>query len=61
MSKKSKDKIVAQEAGDQSKPVELTDQQLDMIAAGTKTTDKASPTLFSSTCSGTHIKDAKIT
>jgi type VI protein secretion system component Hcp len=60
MSKKSEDKIIGQEAGDQSRPVELNDQQLDMIAGGTKTTDKASPSLFNSTCTGTHIKDAKI-
>jgi type VI protein secretion system component Hcp len=61
MSKKSEDKIIGQQAGDQSGPIELNDQQLDTIAGGTKTTDKASPSLFNSTCTGTHIKDAKIT
>ena len=61
MSKKSEDEIIGQEAGDQSQPVELNDQQLDMIAGGTKTTDKASPNLFNSTCTGTHIKEANIT
>jgi type VI protein secretion system component Hcp len=60
MSRKSKDKIIGQQAGDQARPVELSDQELDMIAGGTKTTDKASPSLFNLTCTGTHIKDAKI-
>jgi hypothetical protein len=61
MSRKSDGKIVAQQADDQSKPVELNEQQLDMVAGGTKTTDKASTKLFELTATGTHIKDAKIT
>jgi type VI protein secretion system component Hcp len=59
MSKKSEDKIIGQEAGDQSQPVELNDQQLDMVVGGT--TDKAGANLFNSTCTGTHIKEGKIT
>ena len=61
MSKKSDDKIIPQKAGDQSKPVELNEQQLDMIAGGTKSADKAGAKLFELTATGTHIKDAKIT
>jgi type VI protein secretion system component Hcp len=60
MSKKS-DKIIPQKAGDQSKPSELNEQQLDMIAGGTTSTDKASPNLFKLTSTGTHIKEGKIT
>jgi type VI protein secretion system component Hcp len=53
------DGIMSKKSEDQ--PVELNDQQLDKIAGGTKTTDKASPNLFNSTSTGTHIKEAKIT
>jgi type VI protein secretion system component Hcp len=61
MSKKSDDKIIPQKADDQSKLVELNEQQLDMVAGGTKITDKASTKLFELTATGTHIKDVKIT
>jgi hypothetical protein len=61
MSKKSDDKIIAQEADDPSKTVELNEQQLDKVAGGTKSTDKAGAKLFELTATGTHIKDAKIT
>jgi len=57
MSKKSENKIIAKEAGQQSKPVELNEQQLEMISGGTPVNDKASANLFKLTCTGKHIKE----
>ena len=44
----------------QSKLVELSEQQLDNAAGGTKTIDKASAKLFQSCATGEHIKTATI-
>ena len=53
-------KQIRKEVSDQSQSVELNEQQLDMIAGGTKTIDKASPNLFKLCCAGEHIKTATI-
>ena len=45
----------------QSKLVELSEQQLDNAAGGTKTIDKASAKLFQSCATGEHIKSATLT
>jgi type VI protein secretion system component Hcp len=47
-----------QAANDQSKTIELSEQQLDSVAGGTKITDQSSPKLFTLCCSGKHFKDA---
>jgi type VI protein secretion system component Hcp len=44
----------------QSKLVELSEQQLDNAAGGTKTIDKASAKLFQSCATGEHIKTATL-
>jgi type VI protein secretion system component Hcp len=44
----------------QSKLVELSRQQLDNVAGGTKNIDKASPKLFQSCATGEHIKTATL-
>jgi hypothetical protein len=44
----------------QSKLVELSEQQLDNVAGGTKTIDKASAKLFQSCATGEHIKTATL-
>jgi type VI protein secretion system component Hcp len=54
---KQAENIIRQEARDQL--VELNEQQLDMVAGGTKT-DKASPNLFSACCNGKHFPTVSI-
>jgi type VI protein secretion system component Hcp len=53
------DSIARKTADDQSRLVELSEQQLDHVAGGdmhiTKTVDKASPNLFLHCCTGKHI------
>jgi type VI protein secretion system component Hcp len=53
------DSIARQAAHDRSRLVELSDQQLDVVAGGnthvTKTIDQASPNLFVLCCNGKHF------
>jgi type VI protein secretion system component Hcp len=44
-----------------SKPIELSERQLDDVAGGTKEIDKASAKLFQSCATGEHIKSATLT
>ncbi len=58
----SKQNSVIQQAADgQSRPIELSEQQLDNVAGGTKSTDLASPNLFSQCCTGKHISRGNVT
>jgi len=58
MSKKSEDKLIGQEMGDQSQPVELNDQQLDTITGGetSKTTTTTNTTSNTTTKSNPPTK-----
>jgi hypothetical protein len=47
-------------ADNQSKPTELSEQQLDKVVGGTKKIDKASAKLFESCATGEHIKGATV-
>ena len=59
MSKQSSNQ---QQSTNQSRPVELSDQQLDKVAGGiTKTVDAASPNLFMACCTGKHFASATVT
>jgi type VI protein secretion system component Hcp len=60
MSKQSDNRIVQQEVSDQSQPIELNEQQLDLIAGGTTIKDKASPNLYRLCATGEHLKTATI-
>ena len=53
--------MIRKAANDQFKPIELSEQQLDNVAGGTKTTDRASPNLFTQCCTGKHIQSGIIT
>jgi type VI protein secretion system component Hcp len=55
------DSIVSKMAHDQSRLVELSEQQLDSAVGGvhlTKTVDQASPNLFTRCCTGKHFPSA---
>jgi type VI protein secretion system component Hcp len=58
MSKWSDNRVIQQKVSDQSQLIELNEQQLDMIAGGTTTKDKASPNLFKLCATGEHLKTA---
>ncbi|HTV70548.1 MAG TPA: type VI secretion system tube protein Hcp [Rhizobiaceae bacterium] len=45
---------------DERQSDELTEQQLDQITAGTKTTDASSPTLYKFCCTGKHINSGNM-
>jgi type VI protein secretion system component Hcp len=60
MSKQSDNRIVQHEVSDQCQPIELNQQQLDMIAGGTTIKDKASPNLFKVCATGKHLKTANL-
>ena len=53
--------ISHQSANDRSSPIELSEQQLDSVAGGTKAIDHASPNLFARCCTGKHIPKGLIT
>ena len=55
------DSISRREANAQNRAVELSEQQLENVAGGTKTVDAASPKLFASCCNGKHIANATLT
>lgn len=48
--------MIHRAANEQSKPIELSEQQLDNVAGGTK----ASHSLFEKCCTGKHIPNAVI-
>ena len=57
----NQDNIARPAAHDQSRLVELSEQQLDHAAGGvhfTKSVDQASPNLFVGCCTGKHIPSA---
>jgi hypothetical protein len=56
MSKQSESSIIRQEVSDRSNPIELNDQQLDMVAGG-----KSSAHLFEACVTGKHFDAATIT
>jgi type VI protein secretion system component Hcp len=47
----SENKIIRQQTNDQSKPIELSDQQLDAVAGGK---------LYEAACKGTHLPEVTI-
>jgi type VI protein secretion system component Hcp len=55
------DSISRRQANVQNQVVELSEQQLENAAGGTKTVDAASPKLFASCCNGKHIANAILT
>jgi type VI protein secretion system component Hcp len=55
------DSISRREANVQNQAVELSEQQLENVAGGTKTVDAASPGLFAFCCNGKHIPTGTIT
>ena len=55
------DSISRREANAQNRAVELSEQQLENVAGGTKTVDAASPSLFAFCCNGKHIPNATLT
>jgi type VI protein secretion system component Hcp len=55
MSKQSENRILRQEVSDPSKPIELNDQQLEIVAGG-----KSSPHLFEACTTGKHFSTAGI-
>ena len=52
--------MTKQAADDRSKPIELSEQQLDNVLGGTKKIDKASAKLFESRATGEHLKTATL-
>jgi type VI protein secretion system component Hcp len=52
--------MTKQAVDNRSKPIELSERQLDEVAGGTKKIDKASAKLFESCATGEHIKTATI-
>ncbi len=50
-----------QATDDQSRPVELSEQQLDNVAGGTKKVDASSPKLFAQCANGKHFATGVIT
>jgi type VI protein secretion system component Hcp len=53
--------IMSKQAADNRlKPTELSEQQLDYVAGGTKSIDKASAKLFQACATGEHIKTATL-
>jgi type VI protein secretion system component Hcp len=53
--------IIQPVADGRSRPIELSQQQLDNVAGGTKSTDLASPNLFAQCCTGKHIPHGNVT
>jgi type VI protein secretion system component Hcp len=52
--------MTKQAADTRSRPIELSEQQLDHVAGGTKKIDKSSAKLFNACATGEHIKSATI-
>jgi type VI protein secretion system component Hcp len=52
--------MTKQAADTRSRRIELSEQQLDHVAGGTKKIDKSSAKLFNACATGEHIKSATI-
>jgi hypothetical protein len=57
----TQDRMIHPAANDRSGLIELSEQQLDSVAGGTKTVDHASPSLFTHCCNGKHFPKVTLT